>query len=79
MKHPRLILWYAALLPLTVVALTIMCVMLVTATASGIIAVIESLAFRFELWAKYNDPHELLNDPYKETLWQSFMNAFEGR
>jgi hypothetical protein len=38
--------------------------------------VFENLLFRFELWAKYNDPKSIMNNPYRTSLWSVFKESF---
>ena len=79
MKHPRLILWYLMLIPTFVVffatnLLETICVLFIAAHR-----VLEVLAFRFEMWAKYNEKGSIVNCPWKMTLAEHFVDALENR
>ena len=79
MKHPRLILWYGTLVPITIVyfvyALIMGTLMFVSSHLNAIHEVIDNLLMRYEMWAKYNKKGVLLNCPWKYTLRQVYMNA----
>jgi hypothetical protein len=79
MKHPRLILWYATVVPMTVVYTVIALPMVIIggifAHLTAVGAVIDNLLMRYELWAKYNEKGSLYNCPWNYTLREVYLNA----
>ncbi len=78
MKRPRLILWYVTLVPLGVVFAVMMVLETGLSLLRAAFAVFEVIAFRFELWAKYNERGQLFNCPWKKTLKQVFVENLEN-
>lgn len=81
MKHPRLILWYITIVPMTIVYIigaTISALIgFVNAHRRAIHEVVDNLLMRYEMWAKYNEKGSLLNCPWKHTLVQVYKNALK--
>lgn len=83
MKHPRLILWYATIVPLTIVIILISLPMalieFVTAHLFAAMEVLDNLLMRYEMWTKYNKKGTLVNCPWKYTLKQVYRLSLERR
>jgi hypothetical protein len=82
MKHPRLILWYASIVPLTIVYILIALPMaLIEFVADHVVAtreVLSTLMMRYEMWAKYNDKGSIYNCPWKYTLREVYIKSLKG-
>lgn len=79
MKHPRLILWYTTIVPMTIMYIVIAIVSgligFVNAHRRALHEVLDNVLMRYEMWAKYNKKGTLLNCPWKYTLKQVYKNA----
>lgn len=79
MKHPRLILWYATIVPMTILYIVIsfpLCLLdLIMAHLNASREVANNLLMRYEMWAKYNDKGSIMNCPWKYTLRQVYVNS----
>jgi hypothetical protein len=82
MKHPRLILWYATIVPMTVAYILISFPMalieFVTDHLFAIKAVLDTLLMRYEMWAKYNEKGSIMNCPWKYTLREVYVKSLRG-
>lgn len=82
MKHPRLILWYITIVPMTIAYLVIsipLCLIdLVTAHLNACREVVNNLLMRYEMWAKYNEKGSIYNCPWKYTLKQVYVKSLKG-
>jgi hypothetical protein len=79
MKHPRLILWYATIVPMTIsyIVISLPLAMIETVTNHLFAAkeVLDNLLMRYEMWAKYNEKGSIFNCPWKYTLREVYLNA----
>jgi hypothetical protein len=82
MKHPRLILWYATIVPMTIAYIVISFPMalieLVTDHLFAMKEVLDTLLMRYEMWAKYNEKGSLYNCPWKYTLREVYVKSLRG-
>jgi hypothetical protein len=82
MKHPRLILWYGTIIPMTVVYVLVSFPMVLIlgffAHLTALGAVIDNLLMRYEMWAKYNKKGVLLNCPWRYTLREVYVKSVKG-
>ena len=82
MKHPRLILWYGLIVPLTILYIVISIPLLLVETVSAHLLagreVLDTILMRYEMWAKYNPKGSILNCPWKKTLKEVYVRSLRG-
>lgn len=82
MKHPRLILWYITIVPMTLMYLLLslpLCLIdLVVAHLNASREVLNNLLMRYEMWAKYNEKGSIYNCPWKYTLREVYIKSLKG-
>jgi hypothetical protein len=82
MKHPRLILWYTTIVPMTISYILISTPMaLIEFVTNHLFAakeVLDTLLMRYEMWAKYNEKGSILNCPWQYTLREVYLNSLRG-
>ena len=81
MKHPRLILWYITIVPMSITYIVIAFVSgligLMNAHRCAMHDVLDNLLMRYEMWAKYNAKGSIANCPWKYTLREVYTNALK--
>lgn len=82
MKHPRPILWYTTIVPMTLMYIVLSIPMLllefVVIRLLAAREVLNNLLMRFEMWAKYNAKGSISNCPWKYTLREVYVKYLKG-
>lgn len=82
MKHPRLILWYITIAPMTLMYIVLSIPMLllefVVIRLLAAREVLNNLLMRYEMWAKYNAKGSIYNCPWKYTLREVYVKSLKG-
>lgn len=72
------IVFYASVPVIFVMAMVLAPVQFIVMVLSGIIAIIENIAMRWECWATDIKPGELINCPWKKSIIEVFGDTYSN-